>query len=127
MADLAFHCVNCGTRIEITSDLAGGVFECSCCLRVVPVPSLFTRPHEEVGCVPALPDGILSIEIKILCGMCDSKIRLEGRLEGQTVTCPVCTAQIRVPEWSRPRSPIGRGNVAALSADEIDFLTAQAG
>lgn len=124
MAEHGFHCVNCGMRLEITSDLAGGVMECSGCLHVVPVPSFFTRPHEDAGCVAALPTGILSIEIKILCGICDTKIRLEGRLEGKMVTCPVCSSQIRVPEWSRPAGVIKRGNVTALSAEEIEFLSA---
>ena len=127
MADLAFHCVNCGKRSEITSDLAGGVMECESCLRIVPVPTLFTRPHEDAGCVPALPDGILSLEIKILCGECGTKIRLDARLEGQLVTCPICSAQIRVPGWSRPRFSISRKSEPMLSADEIEFLTAQAG
>lgn len=124
MADLGFHCVNCGERLEITSDLAGGVMECSRCLHVVPVPALFTRPYEDAGCVPALPEGILSVEIKILCGSCESKIRLDGRLEGKVVTCPVCSSQILVPEWTCARDAVARQKLTALSAEEIEFLSA---
>ena len=98
--------------------------ECPNCLRVVPVPSLITRPHENAGCPPALPRDILAVEIKILCGICDSKIRLDARLEGQMITCPVCATQIRVPEWSRPPGSGAGGNAAALSAEEIEFLSA---
>ena len=124
MADLRFHCVICGMRLEITSDFAGGVMECPSCLRVVPVPTLLTRPHENAGCVDALPPGILSIEIKILCGTCDTKIRLDARMEGQTVTCPICLAEIRVPEWSRAPGAAARPAVTTLSAAEIEFLSA---
>ena len=124
MADPGFHCVICGTRHEITSDFAGRVMECPNCLRIVPVPSLFTQPHEEAGCVAALPEGILAVEIKILCGTCDRKLRLDARLEGKMVTCPICSTQIRVPEWSRPPGSGTRGKVTALSAAEIEFLSA---
>ena len=124
MADAGFHCVNCGLRLEMTSALVGGVMECPGCLRVVPVPALFTRPREDAGCLPALPPGILALEIKILCGHCDRKLRLDAQLEGRMVTCPVCHAEIRVPEWSRAPVSAAPRNVAALSAAEIEFLSA---
>ena len=111
-------------RLEIASAFQGGVMECPACLRVVPVPSLVTLPHEDAGCPAALPQGILAIEIKILCGTCDTKIRLDARLEGQTVTCPICSTDIRVPQWSRPPGSLPRSNATALSADEIEFLSA---
>ena len=108
----------------MTSSLAGGVIECPSCLRVVPVPSLFTRPHEDAGCLAALPRGILALEIKILCGHCQRKLRLDAQLEGRMVTCPVCRTEIRVPEWSRPPVSMAPRNAGTLSAAEIEFLSA---
>jgi DNA-directed RNA polymerase subunit RPC12/RpoP len=123
MADIRFHCVICGNGLEITSDLAGGVMECPSCLRVVPVPSLLTCPYEDAGCQPALPPDVLAIEIKFRCATCATKLRLDARWEGRMVTCPVCTTEIRVPEWSRPSRPPAGPAVTPLSAAEIEFLS----
>ena len=124
MADIRFHCVICGHGLEIASELADGLMECSNCARVVPIPSPFTRPHGEAGFLPALPPDILAIEIKIRCGTCERKIQLDARWEGRVVTCPVCAKEIRVPEWSRPPRAAARSAVMPLSAEELEFLSA---
>ena len=124
MPDIRFHCVICGNGLEISSELADGLMECSTCARVVPIPAPFTRPHEEAGCLPALPHDILALEIKIRCGSCDRKIQLDARWEGRTVTCPVCAKEIRVPHWSRPPRTAARPAMLPLSAEEIEFLSA---
>ena len=120
MADIRFHCVICGHGLEIAAELADGLMECSKCSRVVPIPSPITRP----GFLPALPADILAIEIKIRCGSCERKIQLDARWEGRTVTCPVCAAEIRVPEWSRPPRAAARPAAMPLSAEELEFLSA---
>ena len=124
MSDIRFHCVICGNGLKIPSELSDGLMECSTCSRVVPVPLPFTRPHQEAGCLPALPRDILALEIKILCATCDTRIRLDARWEGRTVTCPVCSTEIRVPEWSRPPRTTARPAVLPLSTEEIEFLSA---
>ena len=124
MDDLRFHCVICGSPLKIASSLSGGVMECPHCLRVVPIPSPLSFPHENVECLPVLPPDILAVEIKILCGKCETKIRLDARMEGYRVTCPVCSAAIRVPMWSRPATAPSRPAATPLSAAEIEFLSA---
>ncbi len=120
---LRFHCVICGKPLEIASSLAGAVIECQSCLRIVPIPSLLSFPHEKVSLLPVLPRDILAVEIKILCGRCQSKLRLDARLEGTLVTCPACAAEVRVPLWSQSPKPPGATPVS-LSAAEIEFLSA---
>ena len=120
---LRFHCVICGAALETTACLPGQVTECSSCLRVVPVPSRVSFPREKVECLPVLPREILSVEIKILCGHCDSKIRLDARLEGQRIKCPVCAASVDVPMWSRPPGATRATPATPLSAAEIEFLS----
>jgi hypothetical protein len=124
MDNLRFHCVICGNVLEIASGLASGVMECPTCLRVVPIPAPLSFPREKVRCLPVLPPDILAVDIKILCGKCFSKIRLDARLEGTRVTCPICAADVPVPMWSLlpPESPGSR--VSPLSAEEIEFLSA---
>ena len=124
MSDIRFHCVICGNGLEISPELADGLMECAKCGRVVPVPTPVTRPHGQAGFLPALPPEILAIEIKIRCGACDRKIQLDARWEGRMVTCPVCSKEIRVPEWSRPPRAAARPAVLPLSAEEIEFLSA---
>ncbi len=125
MDDLRFHCVICGRALKIASSFAGGVIECPSCLRIVPIPSPLHFPHEKIDCPPVLPREILAVEIKILCGKCDTKIRLDARMEGYRVNCPVCAAELRVPMWSRPADALG-AKATTLSAAEIEFLSASA-
>ena len=121
---LRFHCVICGAALETAATLPGQLTECSSCLRVVPIPSRVSFPHENVECLPVLPPDILSVEIKILCGHCGSKIRLDARLEGQRIQCPDCAATVDVPIWSRPPDATSRPRATPLSPAEIEFLSA---
>ena len=120
---LRFHCVICGTALETATSLPAQLTECANCLHVVPIPSRVSSPRENAECLPVLPQGILSVEIKILCAHCDSKIRLDARLEGQNISCPVCASSVQVPAWSRP--PVAASEIAAtpLSPAEIEFLS----
>ena len=122
MGTFRFHCVICGNSLKVASSLAGGVRECPNCLRVVPIPCPLTFQHEKADCLPVLPPDILAVEIKILCDKCFAKIRVDARLEGYRVNCPVCSAELRVPMWSRPAAS-SRPEITPLSAEEIDFLT----
>ena len=121
---LRFHCVICGAALETAATLPGQLTECSSCLRIVPIPARVSFPRQEVECLPVLPRDILSVEIKILCGHCDSKIRLDARLEGQRIKCPVCAAAVEVPIWSRPPDATSTPPATPLSAAEIEFLSA---
>ncbi|MEO7317491.1 MAG: hypothetical protein ABIZ56_00735 [Chthoniobacteraceae bacterium] len=89
----------------------------------MPIPCPLTFPHEKADCLPVLPPDILAVEIKILCVKCFAKIRVDARLEGYRVNCPVCAAELRVPMWSRPAAS-SRPETTSLSAEEIEFLTA---
>ena len=122
MDDLHFHCVICGNSLTIASVLADGVMECPSCQRVVPIPSPLNFPHENVNALPALPRGILAVDIKILCEKCDTKIRLDARLEGYEIRCPNCATEFRVPKWSPPKV-VAHARASALSAEEIAFLS----
>ena len=123
MGYFRFYCVICGNSLKVASSLAGGVMECANCLRVVPIPCPVTFPHEKADCLPVLPPDILAVEIKILCHKCFAKIRVDARLEGYRVNCPDCSAELRVPMWSRPPAA-ARPETTPLSAEEIEFLTA---
>ncbi len=123
MDDFRFHCAICGNPLQIATSLADGVMECPKCLRVVPIPSPINFPHEKVSGLPVLPRGILAVDIKILCEKCETKIRLDARLEGYEIQCPKCAAGLRVPMWSRP-AEAARPQASALSAEEIEFLSA---
>lgn len=122
MDDFRFHCAICGNALQIASGLANGVMECPSCLRVVPIPAPLNFPHETVNSLPVLPRDILQVDIKILCPKCDTKIRIDARLEGFQIKCPQCPTEFRVPMWSRPRA--ASREVPALSAEEIEFLSA---
>ena len=120
---LRFHCVICGAALETASCLPNQLTECGSCLHLVPIPSRVSSAWENVECLPVLPPGILSVEIKILCRQCDSKIRLDARLEGQSISCPVCASSVHVPAWSRPPIAASQRAATALSAAEIEFLS----
>lgn len=122
MDPFCFHCAICGNSLHIPSSIADGVMECPKCLRVVPIPAPLNFPHETVNSLAVLPPDILAVDLKILCKKCQTKIRLDARLEGYEIQCPNCAAEFRVPVWSRPAAA-ARTQVSALSAEEIDFLS----
>ena len=85
---------------------------------------VYPSTSRDPGLLPAYAGGILRIELHFLCTHCRASLRIDGRREGQVVECPQCHAQITVPIWSRRpwvQSPSSEG--AALSAEEIDFLS----
>ena len=106
---------------------AGEVMECTRCERSVPVPGFPAQPGES-GCAAVYPPEILSMDVVFLCGGCNAKLVVDGRLEGRELGCPQCQAPVRAPLWSRreaapaaagaPRK--GRPN---LTPEEIGFLS----
>ncbi len=124
MDDFRFHCAICGNPLQIATSLADGVMECPKCLRVVPIPSPLNFPHEKGSSLPVLPHGILAVDIKVLCEKCGTKIRLDARLEGYEIQCPKCATGFCVPMWSRPAEAARPQQSSALSAEEIEFLSA---
>ena len=120
---LRFHCVICGAALETATCLPSQLTECGSCLHLVPIPSRVISARENAECLPVLPPGILSLEIKILCGHCDSKIRLDARLEGRSISCPICASSVHVPAWSRPPVAASERAASPLSAAEIEFLS----
>jgi DNA-directed RNA polymerase subunit RPC12/RpoP len=121
MPDLRFHCAICGMALTGRSEDAGGVLECPFCQRIVPVPALLSGDAAS-GCLAAWPPGILSVEIKFHCNVCQSRIRVDARWEESLIQCPHCGAETLVPRWSRPSPTI----TAPLRAEEIEFLSATA-
>ena len=119
LSDLRFHCAICGIHLSVAGDHAGGLTECPQCRRNVPVPAFFPRLHDGAEWMPALPPRVLSLDVKFLCHACDSKLAVDARWEGGMVACPVCSAQTRVPEWSRATRP----EATQLSSAEIEFLS----
>ena len=103
--------------------LAGGVAECPTCLRDVPVPGF--SGGRDSGCLPAFSAEILRLDVNFLCRACRAQLVIDGRWEGRGVDCPVCTAPLTVPIWSRsPLSqPDSRRAPPALSEEEIHFLS----
>jgi uncharacterized Zn finger protein (UPF0148 family) len=127
MTDLRFHCAICGQPLAVEPERAGETIECPVCERIVPVPSLWTRPHAEAGCLPVLPPDILVMEIKFHCNVCRARLLIDARMEGTMITCPKCRAETRVPEWSR--APTARASaivpaVVQLREAEIEYLSA---
>jgi DNA-directed RNA polymerase subunit RPC12/RpoP len=123
MTVLRFHCAICGLRLEVAPERAGGTIECPACERIVPVPSVWTRPHADAGCLPVLPPDILAMEIKFHCNICRARLQIDARAEGSLITCPRCRAETRVPEWSLTTAAVVPP-VVKLCADEIGYLSA---
>jgi hypothetical protein len=123
MTDLRFHCAICGLQLTAALERAGATIECPACERIVPVPSLWTRPYADAGCLPVLPPDILALEIKFHCNVCRARLQMDARAEGSLITCPRCRAETRVPEWSRVPVAVVPP-VVQLGADEIGYLCA---
>ena len=108
---------------------AGRVAECPTCRHVVPVPGRLLDALGTtgmVGALPALPRGVLALEVKFLCPGCEAKLRIDARLAGELVECPRCEVAMRVPHWSAAPSAVEGTRVlqtARLSAAEIEFLS----
>ncbi len=105
---------------------AGRIIECPACRHIVPVPAKLPSVPGLVESMPLLPKGILALDLKFLCPDCSAKLRIDARLEGQTVACPKCTHEIRIPHWSTApasRDPSRASQAAELSEAEIEFLS----
>lgn len=126
MSSSRFHCAICGTGLSVGAESLGRLTECPACHHVVPVPAVLEGRPGAVAALPLLPRNVLSLEIKFLCPDCGAKLRIDARLEGQSVDCPKCTHQIRIPAWSaapsHPRAG-GLSRTAELSEAEIEFLS----
>ena len=125
MSSIRFHCAICGTGLSAGAESNGSVIECPSCRHVVPVPARVRAPAAMEG-LALLPHGVLALEIKFLCPDCQTKLRIDARLEGQSVTCPKCAHEIRIPHWSTAapsRQPQPLSRMAELSEAEIEFLS----
>lgn len=123
MTSTHFFCANCGVGLTVGAESAGRTIECPGCRRTVPVP------HPTRGCLPILPPEVLALELKFLCPGCGAKLRIDARLEGDTVPCPKCAQATKVPRWSLPGDAISQpraGRVVQLSTAEIEFLSSPA-
>ena len=109
-------------------ETAGGFCECPRCLRVVPIPGFPARPGQQADGAAVFSPHILAIEIKFLCDGCGNKVRVDARLQGVTLECPVCHKPTKVPVWGGAL-PLGEQPARAarplmrLSAEECEFLS----
>lgn len=128
MDQIAFFCTICGEGLSALPETAGGFCECPRCLRVVPIPGYPTRPGQSADEAAVFSPQILAIEIKFLCDCCGNKVRVDARLQGVTLECPVCQKTTKVPEWGGAL-PLGEqpartpGPLMRLSAEEYEFLS----
>lgn len=121
MTSTHFFCANCGVGLTVGAESAGRTIQCPACHRAVPVP------HAMRGCLPIFPHDVLALELKFLCSGCGAKLRIDARLEGDTVPCPKCAQATKVPRWSEDAPlPPAAGRVVQLSTAEIEFLSSPA-
>lgn len=124
-----FFCVACGARLAFPANPANHVVECPSCSRFVQVPDGAGRAAA-IGSPPiTLPSGVIALEVKFLCGSCNTKLRVDARWEGLAVKCPVCSARLSVPLWSGvptkdapPRRAPAEAATTILSMAEVEFL-----
>ena len=131
MDQISFFCTICGEGLSALAETGGGFCECPRCLRVVPIPGYPARPGKVADGAAVFSPHILAIEIKFLCDGCGNKVRVDARLQGVTLECPVCQKPTKVPEWGGmpPPAPLGEpptratGPLVRLSAEECEFLS----
>lgn len=128
MDKIPFFCTICGEGLSAMPETAGGFCECPRCLRVVPIPGFPARPGQQADGAAVFSPHILAIEIKFLCDGCGNKVRVDARLQGVTLECPVCHKPTKVPVWGGAL-PLGEQPARAarplmrLSAEECEFLS----
>ncbi|MGB8168240.1 MAG: hypothetical protein WCF18_12155 [Chthoniobacteraceae bacterium] len=94
-------------------------------------------PSSSVVAEETLPPGVLSLEVKFLCGECDTKLIIDARWQGRRLNCPQCGAPVVVPEClgivRAIDETVGGTEVGArtpgaspLTAAEINFLSGHA-
>jgi predicted RNA-binding Zn-ribbon protein involved in translation (DUF1610 family) len=128
---VTFHCVYCGSRLQVGAEHSGKVSECPHCLRRTPVPDA-TRSSNGTRAAYIYPPEIIALEIVFLCPQCGTRLRIDARDAGTTALCPPCNGKIRVPgiplfvetESFRceDRAPVVLSS-ARLTSQEIEFLS----
>ena len=129
MNEITFFCTICGESLTASAESAGGFCDCPRCLRVIPIPGYPARPGRSAEQAAVFSPKILGLEIKFLCDRCENKIRVDARLQGRTLDCPVCQKPTKVPEWGGALPAGGEAGRRAvppvrLSAEECEFLSA---
>jgi len=127
MSSILFFCAVCGQALTAEPALAGRVMDCTRCERSVPVPGFPAMPGES-GCAGVYPPEILSMDVVFLCRGCDTKLVVDGRLEGREFDCPQCQTRVKTPVWSRrakasKTAGAPRKRRPNLTPDEIGFLS----
>ncbi|MBS3820136.1 MAG: hypothetical protein KGY81_00035 [Phycisphaerae bacterium] len=103
-------CGQCGTLNAVTGPIDPSIAaaRCSNCQHEVPLALHLRGPEQaevdrdglfnrgEVG-YATLARKALRERIMVVCGSCQSKMKVGKRLAGKTVKCPSCSAEIRVP------------------------------
>ena len=128
MDEIHFYCTICGVSLSASTGSAGGFCDCPRCLRVIPIPGFPARPGQSADRAAVFSPHILEIQIKFFCDCCGNKIRVDARLQGMTLDCPVCNKTTKVPEWggTTPGERPARAAAPAvrLSPEECEFLSA---
>lgn len=135
---VVFYCAACGACLAAPITAKGGTLPCPQCLRAAPVPEQPLLPAEAPH-----PESwfekhrILSLQMRFLCPVCDSKLAVDARAGGARSDCPQCGNELTVPQLpglvpkpaaaatGPPRTTATATEPsAALSPAEIQFLTA---
>ena len=130
---IEFFCAICGQSLTAPAEYAGNVIGCPSCERAVPVPGCPSGEDGKPSWQPAFSADILSVEITFVCPGCRDPLVADARYSGEPFDCPKCAATGQVPRWIAASSlPAERHapavvHAAALSAEEIDFLSGALG
>lgn len=100
---LRFYCVICGTALTVGADSTDEATECPSCLSVVPLPKRTGLSGSPAGLLPHDPPQASDLDLKFLCTACKNRLRVDARLEGRKISCPVCNERTTVPRWSDTR------------------------
>ncbi len=132
MDEIHFYCAACGADLRALAENAGGFCDCPHCRRVAPIPGYRARRSDSADFAGVFSPKILAIEIKFFGNCCGEKFRVDARLQGMTLDCPVCHKPTKIPEWggalppaeltespARADAPLSR-----LSPEECEFLSA---
>lgn len=128
---VTFHCVYCGSRLQVGAEHCGKVSECPHCLRRTPVPDT-TRSSNGMRAAYIYPPEVIALEIVFLCPQCGTRLRIDARDAGTIALCPPCNGRIRVPDIplfvgadlnpGEDRMPLVVSS-ARLTSQEIEFLS----
>lgn len=132
MDEIHFYCAACGGKLLALARNAGGSCDCPQCLRVVPIPGYRARLGDSADFGGLFSPKILAIEIKFFGDCCGKKFRVDARLQGMTLDCPVCYKPTKIPEWGGALPPAelaesparATASLVRLSPEECEFLSA---